>query len=245
MDFREHVKQTDQSWGAPTGEAEWSDEKAGEADAKKEEQEGVSGWDGGAAGENPAFADAGATTTEEHAPAAEPEPEHHPEDSTKSYADYLAEQAAKKTEYLGVKEARQPNEGGKENKKWKGAKELTKDGDDAEYFQGGEAKARRDRDRMRNAKERVEIDYSFKEQPREGRGGGRGRGPRRSSDRGEGSDYRGRGRGDYSGRARGEAYRPRGDRADYRGRGGRGRPSDGPAVAMDDETAFPSLGAAK
>ena len=188
----------------------------------------------------------------------EPEPEPEPEDTTKSYADYLAEQAAKRLEGLGLKEARQPNEGG-EGKKWKEAKELTKASDE-EYFKG-EEKARRVRESNRNAKEFLDIDYSFKEQPRESRGrGGRGRG---RGDRGgeyRGGEYRGgehRG-GEYrGGEYRGGEYRGRGGRGDFggaRGRGnrgehrdrgehrGRGRGSEVASIPVDDESAFPSLG---
>lgn len=175
-------------------------------------------------------------TIPEEGAGAEAEPE--PEDNSKSYADYLAEQAAKKLEGLGLKEARAPNEGSKDNKKWKSAKELTKESD-SDYFKG-EEKNRRERDRARNAKEFLDIDYSFKEQPREsrgGRGGGRGRG--RGGERGE---FRGRGRGGGRG--------DRGDRGEFRGGrgegGGRGRggreAGSGTGVAVNDETAFPSLG---
>lgn len=206
--------------------------------AKQEEKEQP--WDAG--GEAPAWnenAEQTAIPEEGAVPdAAEAEPE--PEDTHKSYAEYLAEQAAKKLGDLGLKEARQPNEGVKENKKWTGAKELTKS-EDADYFKG-EEKARRERERA-TKKEFLDIDYSFKEQPRDtrggrgGRGGGRGRGDRGEfrggrggGDRGEFRGGRGRGRGD------------RGDRGgEYRGRGRGGR-GDGPSVPVNDESAFPSLG---
>ena len=173
---------------------------------------------------------------------------------------------------LGLKEARAPNEGSKENKKWKSAKELTKE-EDENYFKG-EEKARRQRERG-NAKQLLDIDYAFKEESRGdsrggrgGRGGrGRGRGDGDRGDRGDRGDFRGRGRGDgdrgdrgdFRGRGRGDG--DRGDRGDFRGRGrgrggdsrgefrggrgdrGRGRPQgDGAPVAVNDESAFPSLG---
>lgn len=128
-----------------------------------------------------------------------------------------------------MKEARAPNDGGKEDKKWKGAKELVRSSDE-DYFKG-EEKNRRERDRARNAKEFVDIDYSFKEQSRDSRGGARGgRGGRgRGGDRG---DFRGRGRGGGRGGERGDrGGAPRGDRG---GRGG--------SVAINDQEAFPSLG---
>lgn len=241
----EHPKQAAHGWGESTGEGEWADEKAGDAIAKQEEKEG--GWDAG--GEAEAF-------NENAEPVAIPEggdaiadPEAEPEDNHKSYAEYLAEKAAQKLEGLGLKEARAPNEGAKEDKKWKSAKELTKD-ERADYFKG-EEKARRERERA-SKKEFLNIDYTFKEQPREsgGRGRGRGRGGERGdrggfrgdrADRGDRGEFRGRGdRGEFRGRGRGRG--DRGDRGEFRGRGrGRGG-SDGPAVAVNDETAFPSLG---
>jgi plasminogen activator inhibitor 1 RNA-binding protein len=219
----DHQKQVGHGWGEATGQGEWQDEKAGEAIATEEKKED---WDAGN------DTTSGWKEDPQSAPAPEngttyPEAEPEPEDNSKSYADYLAEQATKKLGGLGLKEARAPNEGSKENKKWKSAKELQK-GDDEDYFKG-EEKAGRQRDRTRNAKETVDIDYAFKEQSRDvrgGRGGGRGGRGRGGGDRG---DFRGRGRG-------------RGDfRGDFRGGRGRGR-SDGAGVAVDDETAFPSLG---
>lgn len=146
-----------------------------------------------------------------------------------SYAQYLEQQAQKKLEGLGLREARAPNEGAKENKKWKNAAALSKDAEEEAYFIG-EAKAKRERERVQK-KQVLDIDYAFKEQPRESRGGRGGRG------RGEGRGGRGRGEG------RGD-YRPRGDRGD-RGsyRGGRGRSdASAPPVAVADDSAFPALG---
>ncbi len=245
--YSEHPKQAGHGWGESTGEGEWADEKAGEAIAQQEEKEG--GWDAG--GEAEAFNENAEPVTIPEGGDALPEGETEPESSHKSYADYLAEKAAQKLEGLGLKEARAPNEGAKEDKKWKSAKELTKD-ETADYFKG-EEKARRERERA-SKKEFLNIDYTFKEQPREsrgrgGRGGGRGRGGERGdrgdfrgdrADRGDRGEFRGRGdRGEFRGRGRGRG--DRGDRGEYRGRG-RGRGSEGPAVAVNDETAFPSLG---
>jgi plasminogen activator inhibitor 1 RNA-binding protein len=286
MDHSEHTKQVDQGWGAPTGDAEWNDEKAGDAIAATEVKEagwdanaaaGVPGWDEGAAQGAPGFADSGAappaddgfgadTTGTE---AAEPEPE----DTSISYADYLAKQAEKKMEGLGLKEARKPNEGAKQDKKWQNAKAITRS-EDEEYIQGAGEKARRERDRLRNAPKKVEVDLSWKTSTPDTRGGGRGgRGERRGSDRGGRGEYRGRGDGEFRGRGRGRGdgeyrgrgdgeyrgrgdgeyrgrgegeYRGRGD-GEYRGRGGRGGGrgrggSDAQPVAVNDESAFPSLG---
>ena len=155
----EHTKQTDQGWGAPTGESEWNDEKAGDAIAKDEVKEGgwdaggapgledgkasapgwdannsgAPGWDGGDSGA-PGFTDSAAPAESGAGENSNMEPIE-PEDTNKSYADYLAEQATKKMEGLGVLEPRRANEGAKQDKKWKNAKELTKTGDDEEYFQ--------------------------------------------------------------------------------------------------------------
>jgi plasminogen activator inhibitor 1 RNA-binding protein len=156
---------------------------------------------------------------------------------------------------LGVLEPRQANEGSKQDKKWQNAKELTKSGDDEAYFEGAGEKARRERDRQRNAKEKLDLDYSFKEPSRGGERGGRGRARGDRGDRGG----RGRGRGDFGDRGdreggyrgRGDGFRgrgERGERGEYRGRGrsrGRGESGEGPAVALSDENAFPSLGGGK
>lgn len=150
-----------------------------------------------------------------------------------SYAEYLEQQAQKKMEGLGLREARAPNEGAKENKKWKNAAALSKDNESEAYFIG-EAKAKRERERVQK-KQVLDIDYAFKEPPRESRGGGRG-----GRGRGEGRGGRGRGEG------RGD-FRPRGDRGDRGsyggGRGGRGRSdASGPPVPVSDNSAFPALG---
>jgi plasminogen activator inhibitor 1 RNA-binding protein len=271
ISHREHTKQTDQGWGAPTGDAEWGDEKAGQDIASQEIKEG--GWDGDA--QAPGFKDTAApaegawdagnngapgftenSAAEGGAPAESAEPAE-PEDHHKSYADYLAEQATKKMAALGVLEPRPANEGSKQDKKWKNAKELTKSGDEEAYFEGAGEKARRERDRQRNAKEKVDLDYSFKEPSRGSERGGRGRG---RGDRGDrGGRGRGRGGGDFSDRGdregahrgRGEGFQRRGDRGErgeHRGRGrGRGRGEGGEAapVVISDENAFPSLGAGK
>ena len=235
----EHSKQGDLGWGAPTGDAEQADEVAGESIAQTEIKEdgwgagdsGAAGWSEGATAappaegnwdtENPAFKDSAAPPPYDagldSAAAAEPEPE----DTNKSYADYLAEQAAKRIEGLGLLEARQANEGTKENKKWAGAKEVKRE-DDENFLKLSEEKARRDRDRTRNAKSRLDIDQSWQEsrggdRDRGGRGGrGRGRGDR--GDRGD-REYRPRGDGEFRGRGDRE-HRPRGD-GEFRGRGDR------------------------
>lgn len=232
--------------------------------AKTEE---ASGWGTGAEGtgdfnaseENPAFKDSAAPAEDFSGNGfAEQEPEQ--EDNHKSYNDFIAEREAKRMAdlNLGPKEARAPNEGQKENKKWKNAKPLEKE-EEAAFFEGKEAKAKRERERK--TKERLEINYEFQETERGGRGGARGgrggRGGERGEFRGRGGRARGDGfRGDREGGFRGDREggfrggRGRGgDRGDFRGRGrgggarGRGGADGGPAIALDD-SAFPSLGSA-
>jgi len=217
-------KQTAQGWGAQKGDSEWNDEKAGEAIAKAEEKEG--GFDTAvdtpvdAEGNHPAADDAAA--------------EQEPEDKSKSYAEWLAEQAEKKLQLGSTLEARKPNEGSsKQDKKWAQAKELKREDEDA-YIEGQGGKTKREKERKQ--KNLVDIDHSLREQRperggREGGRGGRGRGEGRGEFRG---GERGRG-----GRGRGDGFR--GDRGDGHrgGRGGRG----GAAVNVADPNAFPSLGA--
>lgn len=170
------------------------------------------------------------------APVAEPEPE----DTSISYADYLAQQAEKKLALgTGIPEARKPNEGTREDKKWLNAKPLSKEDD--EFIAGSGGKAKRERERKQ--KQLLEIDQRYVEAPdrggRGGRGGrGRGDGPfRGSGPRGDGA-YRG-GRGGYTPRARGS-----GDGAPRTGRGGSyGNGFNGRSIDTEDTSAFPSLGA--
>lgn len=280
----DHPKQADQSWGAPTGEAEWKDEQAGDAIAKAEEAADPTSWNntdqaatGGDWGSTPAVAAPDAdpaaagsawnaeetnpggtdwgTSPDENgdtaaaAPAATdaapskqtPQPE--PEEITKSYEQYLAEQAEKKLKLAdGPKEARKPNEGTKEDKKWAKAKPLTKDEEDDAYIaakSGKDTKENKDKkEKPRKEKTRLDVDLRYVEPPG-GRGGGdRGRGRSRG-------DYRGGERGGGRGRARGDGYRGGrggGDHDNYRG-GNRGpRDHDANAVNVSDESAFPSLG---
>lgn len=175
-------KQIGQGWGAKKGDAEWNDEKAGEAIAKADENEAQTPLEGGEL--------------------AAPE---EPVDKSKSYADYLAEQAAAKRGDLGVKEARAPNEGSKD-KKWNAAKEIRRDNEEENYIKPQEEKGKRER--QRKEKNFLEVDMRFVEQPR-----GRGTGPR--------------------GGARGGA-RGRGGRGDGP-RGGRSGAAAGPAVQVDEK----------
>jgi plasminogen activator inhibitor 1 RNA-binding protein len=167
---------------------------------------------------------------------AEPEPE--PEDNSKSYADYLAEQAQKKLD-LGKLSIRKPNENAKQDKKWATAKPIEKYTED-EFISGTAQKAKRER--QRKEKTVIDIDQRYVEPsgPREGGGrggrGGRGRGEGRGGgDRGGRGGGGGRGgRGDH----RGGDFHHRGGRGGGGGGGGRG----GAQVNVKDPNAFPSLG---
>jgi len=224
----EHHKQADQAWGAPTGEAEWVDEQAGEALAKADE----------------ATADAepkpeGDAWAEAEGEPAEPEPK------VKSYEEHLAELAEKRLQISGPQETRKPNEGA--NKKWKETKEITRE-EEQDFFSGTGAKKARERSKKEKAI--VELDGEAmrpKDEPTDRRGGRGGRGGRRGDfeprgnreDRGDRGDRNERGsRGDRGGRGRG--------RADFRGgeRGSRGRGARGGSNAPNvlDTSAFPSLG---
>lgn len=236
--YSEHVKQADQSWGAPTGDSEFADETAGEAIAKAEEKDegAAGGWDSGTAdiaGTTPADAD-GAAPAEGSAPTdATPAPieEPEPEDNSRSYADYLAEQAEKKLKLGGgVPEARKANEGSKQKKEWENAKPMTKD-EEAEYFAGKGGKERREK--QRKEKNILDVDFRFAEPSTGGRGGGE-RGGRGGRGRGERGDFRGRGRG------RGD-FRGRGEGGFRGGRGGRGDGGSAP-LGITDNKAFPTLG---
>ena len=249
MPYSEHDKQADQAWGAPTGGAEWEDEKAGEEIAKTEEKDGFD-----ATVDTPVDAEGNhpeihAAETDGAAAASTPQPaaETEPEDNSKSYADYLAEQAEKKLKLgTGVPEARKPNEGSKPDKKWAQAKPLSKDVAEEDYFVGKGEKAKRER--QRKEKTMLDVDMRYVEpsggrgggdRGRGGRGRGEGRGDFRGGDRGRG----GRGRGDgYRGRGDGDGYRGRAD-GDFRGgyRGGRGG-RDTNSVNVSDTSVFPSLG---
>ena len=201
--YSDTEKQVAHGWGGTSGEGEWADEKAGEAIAKEDEKA-----EGGPI--DPDTVNAG-----------EPAAEAEPEDKTKSYAEYLAEQAEKKLS-LAAEKIRKANEGS--SKKFPEGKALSKDDEEDAYIAGSGGKAKRERERKQ--KTIVELDDArLHSAPRESFGGrGRGRG------RGEFRGGEGRGRG---GRGRGEA----------RGRGGRGGQSSAPTPNLTDSKAFPSLGA--
>ncbi|KAI9887523.1 MAG: hypothetical protein M1823_000614 [Watsoniomyces obsoletus] len=228
-------KEISQGWGSPRGEAEWQDEKAGEAIAQQEEKEG--GYDASPAAPVDADGKHPETTADWGAPAAteENQPEPEPEDNTRSYADYLAEQAEKRL-HLAAPEPRKIKENKTPDEKWGQAKELKRPEGEQAFIAGSGGKAKRDRQR----KEKTYLDIETRpiEPPRDGREGGRGgRGRGRGEGRGE---FRGRGRGNSrgGGGGGGGGFRGRG------GRGGGGGGDGGASVDVADPTAFPSLGGA-
>lgn len=193
------------------------DEQAGEAIAKADQKDALTGDGDAAPADGAAAADA------------------EPEDNSISYADYLAQQAEKKLALgTGVPEARKPNEGSKQDKKWASAKALSKE-EEEDFVAGSGGKAKRERERKQ--KQVLDLDQSWNESA-EQRGGGRG-GFRGGRGRGDGPPRGGRGefrgRGDRGGRGRGDGHRgpPR---------GGRGGNASGPSINTDDAAAFPSLG---
>ena len=164
-----------------------------------------------------------------------------PEDNSVSYSEYLAQQAEKKLA-LGKLEVRKVDDS-KVDKKWANAKPVTKE-EEEDFVAGSGGKAKRERERTaKNVK--LDIDQRFVESPREergGRGGGRG-------GRGRGDGQRGGPRGDFRG-GRGGDRGGRGGRGGDRGdRGGAPRnngprnANSGSAPKIDDNSAFPSLGA--
>lgn len=225
----ESEKQANHGWGAKEGEAELKDEQAGEAIAQAEQKEALTG-DGDSA---PADG------------AGEPAAEAEPEDTSISYDDYLAQLAEKKLALGGgVPEARKPNEGSKQDKKWANAKAVSKE-EEEDFVAGSGGKAKRERERKQ--KQLLDIDQRFVEAPeRGGRGGGfrggrgRGDGPSRGG-RGDGQSRGGRGEFRGRGDRGGDRGRARGDRGGPRG-GPRGGAAPGASINTSDEKAFPSLG---
>ncbi len=175
-----------QGWGNQDGEKTWDDERAADKIAKADENEPQ-------------------TPAEEEEPA----------DKSKSFADYLAEKAAR--EDLAAKPVRAANEGSKADKKWADAKEFKRSEEEEAYIQGKEDKSNKNAPKQRKEKNYLDVDMRFVEAPRTG-----------------GSGPRGRGRG---GRGAG-----RGDRGAGRGGRGNGPRSDRPAPVTVDEKNFPSLG---
>lgn len=204
----DHEKQAEKGWGGQDGQSEWNDEKAGEVIATEEAKEEADVANG---------------------EVAEPEPE----DKTKSYDQYLAEQAEKRLALGSSLATRKANEGSKA--KFPEGTEVRYQEQD--FFAGSGGKKQREKDVKQ--KDLLVLDGQYYAAPesnerggRGGRGGGRG-GRGRGESRGE-RGGRGRGRGEYRGGA------PRGDRENAGGRGGAGARGGFNAT---DASAFPALGA--
>jgi plasminogen activator inhibitor 1 RNA-binding protein len=219
--FSDSEKQAGHGWGANEGGAELADEQAGEAIANAEQKEALT-------------IDGDAAPTDAAEPAAEPEPE----DNSISYTDYLAQLAEKKLALgSGVPEARKPNEGTKQDKKWANAKPIAKE-EEEDFVAGSGGKAKRERERKQ--KQLLEIDQRFVEAPERGRGGFRG-----GRGRGDGPPRGGRGDGGFRGGRGGEGRGGRARGGDHRGGGRPSGPRGGSAAASintEDTSAFPSLG---
>ncbi|KAF4552175.1 Hypothetical protein D9617_11g010240 [Elsinoe fawcettii] len=224
----DHDKQAGHGWGENTAEGELKDEQGGLTDARgEEEKEGIVVDD---------------TPVDENGVPVSDLPAE-PEDKTKSYEQYLAEQLEKKAALNDRPlAARQANEGS--SKKFPEGKAFSRDTEE-DFIAGSGGKKGRARDRG-DKKQVLDIDQTWVETEsgrgdRGGRGGrGEGRGGR---GRGEGGRGRGegRGRGGPRGGRGGERGGERGEgRGEGRGsfRGGRG----GGPVNISDSSAFPSLG---
>ncbi|KAK4507572.1 hypothetical protein PRZ48_001307 [Zasmidium cellare] len=220
----EHEKQAAHGWGAEDGNAEWADEKAGEAIAQAEAKDD-SGFTPDTAGQDPAFSNGpdGATAAADVA---------EPEEKTKSYDEYLAEQAEKRAALGGEVSVRKANEGS--STKFPEGKAFSRDPEAENFMVGSGGKAKKAKD-TQDKKERVALDGQYYAAADSGDRGGRG-----------GRGGRGRGRGEFRGE-RGGRGRGRGDRGDrggdFRGapRGDRGAPR-GASFNPTDESAFPALG---
>ncbi|RPA82053.1 hypothetical protein BJ508DRAFT_100370 [Ascobolus immersus RN42] len=166
------AKATGQGWGANTGDAEWSDEKTGEAIAQGEAT--GTGYDAA----DPATAEAEPVKDGEVK-------EEEPEEKLKTYEEYQQELKEKRAALNAPAQIRKPNEGSRDNKKWENATVLDKVDEDV-YVAPKEGKAKAPKERK--TKQLLEIEHSYQE-PRSERGGRGGRG------RGEGRGGRGRGEG--------------------------------------------------
>jgi plasminogen activator inhibitor 1 RNA-binding protein len=205
----DHEKQVGHGWGEKTGSGEWADEQAGQAIAQAEEKaterEDADNQNG----------NADAEAAEEEA-------------KTKTYDDYLAEQAEKRANIASALEIRKANEGA--SKKLPQGKEFARE-EEGEFISGTSGK--KARERAKKEKNLLELDGDAMRQTdraeRRGRGGRGGSGAPRGDFVPRGGERGGRGRGDGS-RGRGE----------FRGRGRGAYGSNAPNVS--DESAFPSLG---
>ncbi|RPA95020.1 hypothetical protein L873DRAFT_1830097 [Choiromyces venosus 120613-1] len=201
-------KKVSQGWGATEGTSEWNDELVGEQLAQKD-----------AIGADPAdpndVAPADTPAGEEEAEEGlKPE-----EEKVKTLDEYHAELEQRRADLGPPTEARRPNEGSQNDKKWAG-KELSRKEEEEDVFFAGESREKT-RIRERKQKNLLDIETRYAE-PRENRRGG---------DRG------GRGRGDRGrGRGGGGDRLPRNDNYHHGGQ------KSGGHVDVADKSAFPALG---
>jgi plasminogen activator inhibitor 1 RNA-binding protein len=231
MNCSDHEKQAAHGWGGEDGNSEWKDEQAGEAIAQAEAKDDAGFTPDTGAGD-PAFTNGPGAEGEEigeDAVATEQE------DKTKSYDQYLAEQAEKRLALGGDGlKVRKANEGSKQ--KFPEGTAVARDPDTENFFIGSGGKARREKTNQ-HKKEQVQLDgqYYAASEGNESRGGrGRGRGGR-----GRGGDDRGGPRGGRGGPRGGRGEGFRGGRSE-RG-GARGSPRGD--FNTQDSSAFPALGA--
>ncbi|KAG2350415.1 hypothetical protein BDR05DRAFT_21269 [Suillus weaverae] len=229
-------KKVHNSWGGDDGETERKTEEAATNDALTENANAASGLNDWAAPAADVPADDWAAATDAPPtddwaapPAAEgaEKPQsgekrekrgdrEEEEDNTLTLDQYLAQQREKENALVPKLDVRKPNDGADDDV-FKGAAPLQKD--DLDYFSAKTKTAPKARTK-KDEKVFIEIEARFERPSRGGRGG-------RGGDRGGGE------------RGRGERGRGRGGR----GRGGaNGHSYSVPAVNVDDETAFPSLG---
>jgi plasminogen activator inhibitor 1 RNA-binding protein len=226
---REHEKQAAHGWGAETGTAELADEKAGEAMARAEANNDA-GFTPDTTGADPAFSNGPGAAGEAVGEDAAAEPE----DNTKSYTQYLAEQAEKRAALSQNLSVRKANEGSKQQ--FPEGKAFSRETEDFIAGSGGKAKKAKE---AQDKKERLTLEGQYYQAAESGERGGRGgrggarggaRGGRGGEFRGERGSRGGRGRGDSRGGARGGERTERG--------GARG------GFNATDESAFPALGGA-
>jgi plasminogen activator inhibitor 1 RNA-binding protein len=145
----EQQKQAAQGWGGESGNAEWADERAGDAIANAEAKN-----DPSAAADtdarDPAFTtgpdgETGADAVEE-------------EDKTKSYEQYLAEQKEKRAALGAGIEIRKPNEGSKQ--KFPEGKAFARDPAEEDFIAGAGGKTRKTKD-AGPKKEQIVVDGQY------------------------------------------------------------------------------------
>ncbi|OCH96451.1 hypothetical protein OBBRIDRAFT_787008 [Obba rivulosa] len=207
-------KKVHQGWGGDEGNTELKTETAAENDAAAEQSGDA--WGVPETSQWDAPAPTGDVAIEAEKPVERRrsrEREVEEEDNTLTLDEYLKQR--KGLELVPQLETRKANEG--DDSIWKDAVVVTKkDEDEAAYFVG---KAKANAPKVQKKKEEkvfLEIEARFE---RPSRGGARGRGER-GGERGTRGSGSGRGRGGNRGRANG---------------------SSGPALNVDDQTAFPSL----